>query len=157
MLEQYFSTAGPWTSDSLRRAFCTGVRYCVLSLQKYSTVYATVPVEKHCYRLFEGLFQIFFLWSWFVATEKSLRKSAKEQDGRHVGFSDKNAAWLKPSASKKRPSREDSDEESVALSGSDGNEGSWDGDKDDESEVGMVDDFGASSSDDEQQVRVPCT
>ncbi|XP_053158769.1 probable 28S rRNA (cytosine(4447)-C(5))-methyltransferase [Hemicordylus capensis] len=73
----------------------------------------------------------------------SANEGAASQDGSQPGFSDDNAAWLTPSASKEKRSRpEESDEENdVAFHESD---------EDDISEDGMMDDYGALSDDEEE-------
>ncbi|XP_062985053.1 probable 28S rRNA (cytosine(4447)-C(5))-methyltransferase [Elgaria multicarinata webbii] len=92
-----------------------------------------------------------------TATEKSLEAADEEAtlpDGCRAGFSDDNATWLTPSVPGKKRSRpEESDEEECeALSGSDGSEGPWQSDGEDRSEDGMVDDYGALSSGDEDEL-----
>ncbi|XP_020659842.3 28S rRNA (cytosine(4447)-C(5))-methyltransferase [Pogona vitticeps] len=93
-----------------------------------------------------------------AASKKSLVEDENEraeegQDGCRTGYSDDNAAWLTPAASgKKGPSLKESDEED---SGSDVAEGLWESDEDDVSEDGMVDDYGALSSNDEGEELLP--
>ncbi|KAL8202697.1 UNVERIFIED_CONTAM: rRNA (cytosine-C5-)-methyltransferase nop2 [Gekko kuhli] len=79
---------------------------------------------------------------------KGAKKRAASQDGRLDGFSDDNAAWLTPSSAKKRPKPEESEEE--AFSGSEGREEPSESDGEEGSDDGMVDDYGALSSGDEE-------
>ncbi|XP_060618627.2 28S rRNA (cytosine(4447)-C(5))-methyltransferase [Anolis sagrei] len=75
-------------------------------------------------------------------------KKAKLQDGHQVGFSDENASWLTPGKKRARPKGD----ESAALSDSDGNEDLWESDGEEGSADGMVDDYGASPSSDEEEL-----
>ncbi|KAL8202757.1 UNVERIFIED_CONTAM: rRNA (cytosine-C5-)-methyltransferase nop2, partial [Gekko kuhli] len=79
---------------------------------------------------------------------KGAKKRAASQDGRPDGFSDDNAAWLTPSSAKQRPKPEESEEE--AFSGSEGQEEPSESDGEEGSDDGMVDDYGALSSGDEE-------
>lgn len=138
---------------------------CALSLEIYESTnwskrVGVNPDEQPWQAAFLDARSKLLLLSCFAAAKKSssTEVEAKERlasgDGGQAGFSDDNARWLTPSASgKKRARPEESDEDSVALRGSDGNEGFLESEEEVGSEDGMVDDYGALSSEEEDEVR----
>ncbi|KAJ6658365.1 hypothetical protein lerEdw1_020637 [Lerista edwardsae] len=87
-------------------------------------------------------------------TEAEAKERSASADGGQASFSDDNARWLTPSASgKKRARPDESDEDSVELGGSEGNEGFLESEEEEDgSEDGMVDDYGALSSEEEDEL-----
>ncbi|XP_054858839.1 probable 28S rRNA (cytosine(4447)-C(5))-methyltransferase isoform X2 [Eublepharis macularius] len=80
---------------------------------------------------------------------KGAKKQAALQDGRLGGFSDI-STWLTPSSAEKRPRPKESEQD--AFSGSEELEGPRESDGEDGSDDGMVDDYGALSSGDEEEL-----